>query len=72
LHDVNPHAAKRAMRGIDVAANRLLDHQDLGVALDSYLPQNVRSLIAGDYEIRYEVFLTRIYIVRVWHSREDR
>ena len=40
--------------------------------LDQYLPREVRRIIVGNYEMRYELVDISVYILRVWHTREER
>ncbi len=40
--------------------------------LDGYSSREVRSLIIGDYEVRYEIAGNELLILRIWHAREDR
>ena len=72
LNDVNPHAAARVLQRLTAAVRSLPAFPEQGQPLEDYMPQNVRSLIVGDYELRYEVDAERIYVVRIWHHREDR
>jgi plasmid stabilization system protein ParE len=72
LAPVNPAAAARVVRGLVAAAARLPEHPRIGEKLEQYEPLEVRRLIAGDYELRYEIRDTTIYIVRLWHTRERR
>jgi hypothetical protein len=37
-----------------------------------FAPREVRRLIVGDYELRYEILEDAIVLVRLWHTREDR
>ncbi|GAB1719080.1 MAG: hypothetical protein NTAFB09_08110 [Nitrosospira sp.] len=53
-------------------AERLLTYPQLGVSLEEFAPRDVRYIIVGDYELRYEVTENVIYILRIWHTREDR
>lgn len=32
----------------------------------------MRRVIVGGYELRYELTEVRLYILRLWHTREDR
>jgi cupin superfamily acireductone dioxygenase involved in methionine salvage len=32
----------------------------------------VRRVIVGEYEVRYEVRGSGIFVLRLWHTREDR
>ncbi len=76
LHDfllkVNPTAAARMTQTLTVAPRRLLERPQSGRPLDQYLPREVRRIIIGNYEMRYELADDTLYILRVWHTREDR
>ncbi len=76
LHDflaaINPTAAAAAVHELLAGVERLPLNPRLGRALDAYRPREVRRLIVGLYEIRYEVRPDEIIIVRIFHSREDR
>ncbi len=76
LHDflakVNPSAAASAALTLTVAPRQLLDRPKSGRQLDQYLPREVRRIIIGNYEMRYELVGLTIYILRVWHTREER
>ncbi|MBK6999863.1 MAG: type II toxin-antitoxin system RelE/ParE family toxin [Rhodoferax sp.] len=76
LHDflvkMNPTAAARTAQSLTVAPRQLLDRPKSGRQLDQYLPREVRRIIVGNYEMRYELVDSTVYILRVWHTREDR
>ena len=76
LHDflapVNKSAAKKAVKQLVDEAKLLQSHPLLGVELEAYAPRNVRRLVIGDYEVLYEVTETVLYVLRLWHTREDR
>jgi len=76
LHDflapVNPEAASRVVQSLSVAPERLQVHPRLGLKLDEFAPLEVRRLIAGNYEVRYEIDAETIYVLRIWHTREAR
>jgi len=40
--------------------------------LEAYLPREVRRLIVGDYEVRYEIAYDVVSILRIHHVLEDR
>jgi ParE toxin of type II toxin-antitoxin system, parDE len=44
----------------------------MGEKLEAYEPREVRRIIVGQYEMRYEISSGTIIILRLWHSREDR
>jgi plasmid stabilization system protein ParE len=72
LAPVNPPAAARTVQALVAAPERLLDHPRLGEPLDEFGPREVRRLIVGRYELRYEVDAETLSILRVFHAREDR
>jgi plasmid stabilization system protein ParE len=76
LEPVAPIAAARVVQELVRAPNRLLDHPRIGEKLEAYAPREVRRIIVGSYEMRYEIaqgtHRGTIFILRVWHCREDR
>ncbi len=76
LHDflaaVNPAAAARAVQAIVAAPERLMPHPRLGEQLDEFLPREVRRILVGPYELRYELRGDAIHVLRLWHAREER
>lgn len=72
LEPIAPDAAARVVQQIARAPNRLLEHPRIGEKLDAYAPREVRRIVVGHYEMRYEIAAGTIFILRVWHSREDR
>jgi plasmid stabilization system protein ParE len=72
LATVNPTAAASAVQTLTVAPRQLLDRPQSGRQLDQYLPREVRRIIVGNYEMRYELVGSTVYILRVWHTRELR
>ena len=65
-------AAARVIQEITQASFRLSDHPRLGVRLSEYVGREVRHIIVGDYDLRYEVQDGVILMLRVWHGREHR
>ena len=76
LHDflviVNPSAAAKAVESLIQAPGRLVEFPRLGERLDQYAPHEIRRLIVGRYEIRYEIRNDVISILHLFHAREDR
>jgi plasmid stabilization system protein ParE len=72
LSPVNPRAAAKAARALVAAAGGLPEHPRIGEKLEQYEPLEVRRILVGEYELRYEIRGTTIYIVRLWHTRENR
>lgn len=54
------------------APDRLVDFPRMGGKLDDYAPREMRRIIVSNYELRYEIVGDTVFIVRVWHCREDR
>jgi plasmid stabilization system protein ParE len=72
LAPINKSAAAKAVQSLTVAPRRLLKHPRIGERLDEFNPREVRRIIVGQYEMRYEIRGSGIYILRLWHMREDR
>jgi plasmid stabilization system protein ParE len=72
LTPVNRSAAARVLQSLTAAAGRLGERPRIGQKLGRYEPREVRRVIVGRYEIRYEVRAEGVAILRVWHTREDR
>jgi len=72
LASVNQPAAARAVQVLTKAPTILLTNPRIGEQLFQFEPQEVRRILAGDYEIRYEIRDSNIYVLRLWHTREHR
>ena len=72
LEPVAPAAAVRIMGQLRHAPDRLIDFPRIGERIDAYAPREVRRIIVGHYEMRYEIAEATIFILRLWHSREQR
>ncbi|MDE1918831.1 MAG: type II toxin-antitoxin system RelE/ParE family toxin [Sphingomonadales bacterium] len=72
LRLVPPEAAARVVRQLTQAPTRLFDFPRLGEKLEAYEPREVRRIIVGNYEMRYEIANGAINILRLWHGRENR
>ena len=69
---LNPSAAEKILSRVAKTIERLLVYPRLGTRIDQHPQQEIRRLIAGIYEIRYEIRKSDIYIIRIWHTREKR
>jgi plasmid stabilization system protein ParE len=69
---VNATAAARLIKGLTTAAERLLAQPRIGETVSGFDPREVRRMLAGKYEIRYEIVGYRLIVLRIWHTREDR
>ncbi len=72
LAPVNPSAAARAVRQLVAGVKRIPAHPRLGVRLPEFAPREVRRVLVGDYEIRYELMGSDVVVLRIFHTREDR
>lgn len=72
LEPVNPSAAARTIRGLTAAPRRLLEFPRIGTRLSEFEPREIHRVIVDDYEIRYEIAQDTIFVLRVWHAKEDR
>jgi len=72
LQAVNVPAAARAVRQWVAGAKRIPAYPRLGARLAEFEPREVRRVLVGDYEIRYEMAGSDVFILRILHVREDR
>lgn len=72
LAPANKNAAARAVQTLVKAPALLLDNPRIGEQLFEFESREVRRLLVDDYEIRYEIQGSTIYVLRLWHTREDR
>lgn len=72
LAPVNTHAAARAVQALTKAPTILLTNPRIGEQLLQFEPREVRRILVGEYEVRYEVQNSVIYVLRLWHTRENR
>ena len=72
LAPVNPAAASRTVQSLTAAPASLLVNPRMGKRLQEFDPREVRRIIVGQYELRFEIAAATIYVLRIWHTREDR
>lgn len=72
LASVDRRAATRTVQSLVAAPGRLGDFPRIGEKLDEFEPREVRRILVGQYEVRYEVGENAIYVLRIWHTREKR
>ena len=72
LAPVNQPAAASVVQALTAAPLRLLSNPRLGEKLEEFEPREVRRILVGQYEMRYEIQGQTIYVLRLWHTREDR
>ena len=72
LASVNKRAAAQTVQSLTSAPARLLEQPRIGERLEEFDPREVRRIVVSHYEIRYEIQGTTIFVLRLWHTREDR
>lgn len=72
LAPVNRSAAARTVQSLTSAPTSLLENPRIGERLEEFDPRDVRRILVGHYEMRYEIQEATIYILRLWHTRENR
>jgi plasmid stabilization system protein ParE len=72
LAPVNKPAAARAVQALTKAPVLLRTNPRVGEQLFQFEPREVRRMLVGQYEIRYEIQDETIYVLRLWHTREER
>lgn len=65
-------AAARTVQSLARAPERLQENPRLGEQLFQFVPREVRRILVGGYEIRYQVQAEAIVVLRLWHTRENR
>ncbi|GKS68577.1 ParE toxin of type II toxin-antitoxin system, parDE [Nitrosomonas sp. PY1] len=68
----NPKAAVQTVKLLIEGIEKIDAFPQLGIRLEDFKPREVRHIIIGDYEIRYESTDKAIFVLRLWHSREYR
>ncbi len=72
LAPVDKNAAARTVRGLTAAPTNLLTNPRIGERIEEFDPREVRRILVGHYEMRYEIQQSIIYVLRLWHTREER
>ena len=71
LRPVNHAAAAKVVQRLTDAPDLLKAQPKIGTKLTEFEPREVRYILAGDYEVRYEILEDgSIWILRLWHTRE--
>ena len=69
----NPYAAKKMAASISKGIAQLKIFPYLGVEVElAPTPEKIRDLIIGNYIVRYLIHAEQIYVLRVWHHKEER
>ena len=71
IADHKPVVAQKVSKRMRGAINSLVEAPKIGRPVES-MPGEIRELIFGRYVVRYEVRGNILYILRIWHGKEDR
>jgi len=66
----SPEAAQRVAQRLRGAIQKLVDTPQIGRPVDNMLGE-IRELIFGKYVVRHEVRQRYLYILRIWHGKEE-
>jgi len=72
LAPLNKTAAACTVQSLTRAPAQLPANPRIGEQLFEFEPREVRRILVGQYEIRYEIQNETIYVLRLWHTREER
>jgi plasmid stabilization system protein ParE len=72
LAPINKAAAIRTVQSLTKAPEQLLANPRIGEKLFEFEPREVRRILVGRYEMRYEIENDIIFVLRLWHTREQR
>ena len=68
----NPYAARRIAIDLQEGVSRLKQFPQIGLpVIKAPDPEKIRDLYVSDYTVRYLITDETIYILRVWHNKEN-
>ena len=67
-----PLTTARTVQMLTAAPGNLIVNPRIGERIEEFDPREVRRILVGHYEMRYEIQQSTIYMLRLWHTREDR
>lgn len=68
----NPYAARRIAIDLQEGIFKLKQFPEIGLpVIKAPDPEKIRDLYIGDYTVRYLITSIIVYILRVWHSKEN-
>jgi addiction module RelE/StbE family toxin len=72
VENKNPYAARRIAIDLQESVERLKQFPLIGLpVLKAPEPEQMRDLYVGDYTLRYLIADEVIYILRIWHGKEN-
>lgn len=68
----NPFAARKIAISIQEGVERIKLFPEIGLpVLKAPDPEKIRDLYVGDYTVRYLISVDNLYILRIWHNKEN-
>lgn len=68
----NPYAARRIAIDLQEGVSKLKQFPQIGLpVIKAPDPEKIRDLYVRDYTVRYLIADQTIYILRVWHNKEN-
>ncbi len=72
VENKNPYAARRIAIDLQEGVEKLKQFPLIGLpVLKATDPEQIRDLYVGDYTVRYFITNEVIYILRIWHGKEN-
>jgi plasmid stabilization system protein ParE len=72
IENKNPYAARRIAIDLQEGVDRLKQFPEIGLpVLKANDPEKIRDLYIKDYAVRYLINEDIIYVLRVWHNKEN-
>lgn len=72
LTPINFQTAVQTINTLATIPEKLTENPRIGERLPEFLPCEVRKLLIGRYELRYEIRESTIYVLKLFHVREKR
>lgn len=72
LATIDPDAAVKIALMLQQAPNKLIAFPRIGERFETLAPRDIRKIKIGNYEMRYEIIGDEIYILKIFHVREER
>lgn len=72
IENKNTYAARRIVIDLQEGVDRLKQFPEIGLpVLKANDPEKIRDLYIKDYTVRYLINEDIIYVLRVWHNKEN-
>lgn len=72
IENKNPYSARRIAIDLQEGVDKLKQFPEIGLpVLKAIDPEKIRDLYVVNYTVRYLITEEIIYILRIWHSKEN-